>query len=96
MTSAFRISKQRVLLSSLLSATTPNKIAEVRLNGLIGEKGRNKTSYFSSCLDLTKALQMLNNDKYLIEAIEADRLPGESADQITSYLTISYESERRS
>ena len=35
---------------------------------------------------------MLNNDNYLIEAIEADRLPGESADQITSYLRASYES----
>ena len=34
---------------------------------------------------------MLNNDNYLIEAIEADRLPGENADQITSYLTTSYE-----
>jgi len=96
MTSAFRISKQRVLLPSLLSAMTRNKITEVRLNGLIDKKGRNNTSYFSSCLDLTEALQMLNNDNYLIEAIEADRLPGESADQITSYLTISYESERRS
>eukprot|EP01036_Dinobryon_divergens_P033875 gene33875-43763_t len=92
MTSAFRISKQRVLLPSLLSATAPNKITEVRLNGLIDKKGRNNTSYFSSCLDFTKALQMLDNDNYLIEAIEADRLPGESADQITSYLTTSYES----
>ena len=35
---------------------------------------------------------MLNNDKYLIEAIEADRMPGESADQIMSYLTTSYKS----
>ena len=98
MSSAFRISKRvllpkRVLLSSrLLSATTPNKISEVKLKGLIvDKKGRNNTSYFSSCLDLTKALQMLNNDNYLIEAIEADRMPGESADQITSYLTTSYE-----
>ena len=91
MTSAFRISKQRVRLLSLLSATTPKKITEVRLNGLIDKKGRNNTSYFSSCLDLMEALQMLNNDNYLIEAIEADRLPGESADQITSYLTTSYE-----
>jgi hypothetical protein len=92
MTSAFRISKQRVLLPSLLSAMTRNKITEVRLNGLIDKKGRNNTSYFSSCLDLTEALQMLNNDNYLIEAIEADRLPGESAHQITSYLRASYES----
>ena len=35
---------------------------------------------------------MLNNDNYLKEAIEADRVQDESADQIMSYLTTSYES----
>ena len=36
---------------------------------------------------------MLNNDNYLIEAIEVDRMQDESADQIMSYLTTSsYES----
>ena len=91
MSSAFRISKQRVLLPLLLSAT-PNRITEVTLNGLIDKKGRNNSSYFSSCLDFTKALQMLNNDNYLLEAIEADRMPDESADQIMSYLMTCYES----
>ena len=92
MSSAFRISKQRVLLPLLLSAT-PNRITEVTLNGLIVKKGRkNNSSYFSSCLDFPKALQMLNNDNYLLEAIEADRMPDESADQIMSYLTTCYES----
>eukprot|EP01035_Chromulina_nebulosa_P024096 gene24096-31307_t len=91
MSSAFRISKQRVLIPLLLSAT-PNRITEVTLNGLIDKKGRNNSSYFSSCLDFTKALQMLNNDKYLLEAIEADRMPDESADHQMSYLTTCYES----
>eukprot|EP01036_Dinobryon_divergens_P031776 gene31776-41242_t len=90
MSSAFRISKQRVL-PSLLSAT-PNRITEVTLNGLIDKKGRNNSSYFSSCLDFTKALQMLNNDNYLLEAIDADRMPDETDHQIMSYLTTCYES----
>ena len=38
---------------------------------------------------------MLNNDNYLIEAIEADRVQDESADQIMSYLTIYYKSADR-
>ena len=89
MSSIFNIDLNSGQLSNTkMSVTTPNN--EVALHGLIEKKGRNNTSYFTSSLDFKKALQMLKKDKYLLEAIEADRMLEESSDQISSYLKASY------